>query len=193
LVGQIQDSPSPIAAYKKWVGGVLLAANLLLPAANADDVPTVPAGTESNPDAYRLELDNYALAGAQIVDRAMQYLGTPYRWGGTKPTTGFDCSGFVRYVMLEALAVANFPRTPAEMIHQGERITKDALQPGDLLFFNTGRGKYSHVGIYVGDGNFIHAPHHGIPVSLTALDSQYYQHRLTYAVRVPQIFGVQNR
>ena len=111
-------------------------------------------------------------AGAKIVATAKQYLGVPYKWGGTDPS-GFDCSGFVYYV-LRSHGI-NVSRTQNAMYSEGTPVSKSQLQPGDLVFFqNTYKAGLSHVGIYVGGGQFIHAPSTGKVVSYADLNSDYY-------------------
>ena len=110
--------------------------------------------------------------GDKIVAKAKQYLGVPYKWGGSDPS-GFDCSGFVYYV-LRSLGI-NVSRTQTAMYSQGTPVEKSKLKPGDVVFFeNTYKAGLSHVGIYVGDGQFIHAPSSGKVVSYANLNSDYY-------------------
>ena len=112
------------------------------------------------------------VTGSQIVAKAKQYLGVPYVYGGASPS-GFDCSGFVYYVY-RSLGI-NISRTQATMYDQGRSVSKSELKPGDLVFFqNTYKAGISHVGIYVGDGKFIHSPHSGKVVSYANLNSDYY-------------------
>ena len=119
--------------------------------------------------------------GNKIVATAKQYLGVPYKWGGTTPS-GFDCSGFVYYV-LRSLGI-NISRTQSVMYAQGTPVAKSNLQPGDLVFFqNTYKAGISHVGIYVGNGQFIHAPSSGKVVSYTSLYTDYYIAHYYGAVR----------
>ena len=121
------------------------------------------------------------VTGSQIVSKAKQYLGVPYKYGGTTPS-GFDCSGFVYYVY-RSLGI-NISRTQATMYAQGKAIQKSELQPGDLVFFqNTYKAGISHVGIYVGGGQFIHAPSSGKVVSYADLYSDYYVSHYYGAVR----------
>ena len=84
-------------------------------------------------------------------------VGTPYRYGGSEPRTGFDCSGLVAHVYERAWGLA-LPRTTAGQRHVGHAVKRAQLQPGDLVFYNTRNRPYSHVGIYLGDGQFVHAP-----------------------------------
>ena len=111
--------------------------------------------------------------GAQIVATAKQYLGVKYKYGGSSPSTGFDCSGFVYYV-LKQLGYSPY-RTSSSQYKMGTYVAKSDLQPGDLVFFaGTYKSGISHVGIYVGDGKFIHSPSSGGVVSYADLNSSYY-------------------
>ena len=122
-----------------------------------------------------------SVTGDQIVALAKQNLGVPYKWGGTTPS-GFDCSGFVYYV-LNTLGI-KASRTLTTMYAQGTEVTKSELKPGDIVFFkNTYKSGLSHVGIYVGGGQFIHSPHSGKVVSYADLNSDYYTSHYYGAVR----------
>ena len=112
-------------------------------------------------------------SGQQIVNTARKYLGVPYKWGGASPS-GFDCSGFVYYVLRSC--GFNADRTLTTMYRQGTPVSKENLQPGDIVFFagTFGSGGISHVGIYVGNGQFIHAPNSRSVVSYADLNSSYY-------------------
>lgn len=111
-------------------------------------------------------------SGAAIVAKTKQYLGVPYVWGGASPS-GFDCSGLVYYV-LNSVGIS-VPRSLAQQQKLGTYVAKSDLQPGDIVYFqNTYASGISHVGIYVGDGKFIHAPHSGSVVSYADLNSSYY-------------------
>lgn len=120
---------------------------------------------------------------SDIVVRALTLIDTPYRYGGSTPTTGFDCSGLVRYVY-NAVAVRDLPRRSEDIGKIGEPISRSQLEPGDLVFFNTLRRAYSHVAIYIGDGRFLHAPARGGRVRIEALDDRYWQTRFNGARRV---------
>jgi cell wall-associated NlpC family hydrolase len=102
-----------------------------------------------------------------VVGVAMQYLGVPYVWGGTSPG-GFDCSGFVMFVY--AQMGVSLPHHAADQFNYGTPVSRDQLEPGDLVFFD-GLG---HVGIYIGGGQFIHAPHTGDVVKISGLDDSWY-------------------
>jgi cell wall-associated NlpC family hydrolase len=106
--------------------------------------------------------------GAQVVAIAMQYLGIPYVWGGASPSQGFDCSGLTTYVF--AQVGVSLPHHAATQYTLGVPVSKDQLQPGDLVFF---RG-LGHMGMYIGGGNFIHAPHTGDVVKISPLSDSYY-------------------
>jgi len=119
--------------------------------------------------------------GDRLVSRAMKYLGTPYRYGGTTPA-GFDCSGFV-YYLYGAVFGQNIPRMPHDMAREGTTVARSDLKRGDLVFFGY-RGTFTHVGIYAGNDQFVHATHRGSPVMVTPLDSDYYRERYMTAVRL---------
>ncbi len=120
--------------------------------------------------------------GDRLVSRAMQYLGTPYRYGGVSPSTGFDCSGFV-YYLYGAVFGQRIPRMPHDMARQGTPVARSELKRGDLVFFGY-RGTFTHMGVYAGNGQFVHATHSGSPVMVTPLDSAYYRQRYITAVRL---------
>lgn len=121
--------------------------------------------------------------GEQLVATAMQYLGRPYVWGGTTPA-GFDCSGFVYFVVNQVLG-GGFPRSLEAQAVSGVYVDPDHLQPGDLVFFqNTYKWGLSHVGIYIGQGRFIHAESYGTGVTISDLWGDYYGPRYYTARRV---------
>ena len=121
--------------------------------------------------------------GDRLVTHAMKYLGTPYRYGGTSPKTGFDCSGFV-YYLYGAVFGQRIPRMPHEMAREGQIIARNDLQRGDLVLFGS-RGRCTHVGIYAGNDQFVHATRRGSPVMVTHMESNYFEHRFMTAVRLP--------
>jgi cell wall-associated NlpC family hydrolase len=129
---------------------------LALPAQAAEQAALQDARTVVAASAF----DEYATAAEQLVDEALSYLGIRYRFGGTSPATGFDCSGLVLNVFRNAVGL-DLPRSASEMASLGDKIGKQDLKPGDLVFFNTMRRTFSHVGIYLGDGKFVHAPSSG--------------------------------
>lgn len=118
-----------------------------------------------------------------VLMRALGLVGTPYRYGGNTPDSGFDCSGLVTYVYRDMLDL-RLPRTSHELAQvQGPKIAEERLAPADLVFFGT-RGNVSHVGIYVGEGRFVHAPSTGGTVRLDHLDGPYWRDHYTGARRV---------
>ena len=118
-----------------------------------------------------------------VLQKALALLGTPYRWGGTEPDKGFDCSGLVGYVFRNALGI-ELPRVSRDMAKNGELITDRAkLVAGDLVFFGL-KGRVNHVGIYVGEGRFVHAPSRGKDVTVSSLDQGYWSGRFVSARRV---------
>ena len=118
-----------------------------------------------------------------VLMRAISLVGTPYRYGGNTPEGGFDCSGLVNYVYRDMLDL-RLPRTSRELYaYQGPKIDAGRLAPGDLVFFGSGGG-VSHVGIYVGEGRFVHAPSTGGTVRLDHLDGQYWRRNYTGSRRV---------
>lgn len=119
--------------------------------------------------------------GAQIVQMAPQYMGTPYAWGGSSPG-GFDCSGFIYYIYSQF--GISLPRMSDGQFEVGRAISGDNLLPGDLVFFTTYEPGASHVGIYLGGGRFIHASSAAGEVTITPLGKSYYQERYLGARRV---------
>jgi cell wall-associated NlpC family hydrolase len=113
----------------------------------------------------------------------MTFLGVPYRRGGSSFETGFDCSGFVRATYEQTIGLV-LPRRAAQQAAATQKIDKSDLQPGDLVFFNTMRRAFSHVGIYVGNGKFIHAPKPGAEVRVEDMGVAYWNHRFDGARRV---------
>lgn len=122
---------------------------------------------------------------AQLVATAMNSIGVPYRRGGNSAETGFDCSGFVRATFEQAAGLL-LPRRAEEQARATARIEKSDLQPGDLVFFNTLRRAYSHVGIYLGEGRFIHSPRAGARVRIEDMHGSYWAKRFNGARRVLQ-------
>ncbi|MGP8475851.1 C40 family peptidase [Burkholderia sp. PR2] len=122
-----------------------------------------------------------------VVVGALNMIGVRYRWGGNSPDSGLDCSGFVRYVFRDTLGMS-LPRRAEEMSRVGEKVSMSNLKPGDLVFFNTMRRTFSHVGIYIGDNKFVHSPSTGSTVRVDDLDSGYWEKRFTGARRIESAF-----
>ena len=125
---------------------------------------------------------------SSLVVNAMGFLGVPYKRGGSSAETGFDCSGFVR-AMYEQTVGLLLPRRADQQAAATQVIDKKELQPGDLVFFNTMRRNFSHVGIYVGDNKFIHAPRSGAQIRVEDMGVAYWKRRFNGARRVTSTEG----
>lgn len=121
----------------------------------------------------------------EVLLSALSLSGTPYKYGGNSPETGFDCSGFVRYVFNQA-ANLTLPHGARAISQLGKAIPVEQLQPGDLVFFNTLKKAFSHVGIYMGNGRFIHAPSSGGGVHIVDMNDPYWAKRFNGARRLDQ-------
>lgn len=133
--------------------------------------------------------ENVSEKASQLVVNAMGFLGVPYKYGGNGiDSGGFDCSGFVRTVYEQSVGKV-LPRRASEQAAATESIDRTELKPGDLVFFNTMKRAFSHVGIYVGEGKFIHAPRSGSTVRVEDMRQAYWQQRFNGARRVlaPQV------
>lgn len=123
-------------------------------------------------------------AKAQPLFKALSMIGTPYKFGGNDPEKGVDCSGFVKRVYKESADIS-LPRSASEMSKQGEAVAMEALEPGDLVFFNTRKRPNSHVGIYAGNGEFVHASSsHTKQVTVSSMSQKYWATRFNGARRV---------
>jgi cell wall-associated NlpC family hydrolase len=120
---------------------------------------------------------------SSLVTRAVDFIGIRYKHGGNNVEQGLDCSGLVRLVYKDALDV-QLPRTSLEISRAGERIEPDELQPGDLVFYNTLKRGFSHVGIYMGDNKFIHSPSSGGRVRIESMEIKYWKKRFNGARRI---------
>jgi len=128
-------------------------------------------------------LDQASASVQEVMMSALALTGTPYKFGGTSPDTGFDCSGFVRYVFQQA-ANLTLPHGARALSQIGKVIPMDQLQPGDLVFYNTLKSSFSHVGIYIGDNRFIHAPSAGGGVHIVNMQDEYWAKRFNGARRI---------
>lgn len=168
---------SPFAwSPERRLGALLLA--LLI--AGCSQSPPKPSGTSGRPQAsvpargwFSLPSDDHA---QEIVLYALGLLDTGYRFGGKNPEAGLDCSGMVSYIV-EQVSGRRLPYNAAGIAERTRPIAASALRPGDLVFFNTLGRTYSHMGIYLGDGKFIHAPNSRGKVRVDRLDSRYYAER----------------
>lgn len=119
----------------------------------------------------------------KVVDVARSLIGTPYRYGGDSPHQGFDCSGLVQYAYQQA--GHNMPRTTGQQYRRIQAIPSRFLRPGDLVFFNTKQSRFvSHVGIYLGNNRFVHAPSSGKEVSVASLKNPYWRRHFAAAGRL---------
>lgn len=118
-----------------------------------------------------------------VVRHALGYVGVPYRYGGASPETGFDCSGLVWRVYRQAAGL-RLPRDTYGISRKGIAIPPRELKPGDLVFFNTLKRPYSHVGIYLGKSRFVHAPSSGGAVSVARISDRYWRQRFDGARRI---------
>lgn len=118
-----------------------------------------------------------------LLMHAISLIGVKYRFGGNSAQSGFDCSGFVRHVFAESVAL-ELPRSSFAMGKLGETVGQDALQPGDLVFYNTLRRSFSHVGIYLGEGRFVHSPSRGKSVEIVDMSDTYWIKRFNGARRL---------
>jgi cell wall-associated NlpC family hydrolase len=177
-------------AAMRTIAPTLLIASVLLLAASAHAAPG-----NSGDDMDKLIADkgfltkidqvrqSVTLKASELVVNAMGFLGVPYKRGGNNAETGFDCSGFVRAIYQQSVGLL-LPRRAEEQAAATQRIEKDDLQPGDLVFFNTLRRTFSHVGIYVGNNKFIHSPKPGAEVRVENMGLSYWQTRFNGARRV---------
>ncbi len=129
------------------------------------------------------KLHDFTDQASELTMRAMALIGIHYKYGGNSPENGMDCSGLVRYVFKEAWGT-NLPRTSEEISRLGKRIATQDLQPGDLVFYNTLRHTFSHVGIYLGDNKFIHSPATGGKVRIESMNLSYWKNRFNGARRI---------
>ena len=163
---------------QKVLGALLLSILFAItgPAANATE-------QQRKPEEQLSFLERYTNAAQDVILQGLKLVGVRYRWGGNDEDSGLDCSGFVRLVFKDSLG-ASLPRTAREMSEVGEQIDTSQLKPGDLVFFNTMRRAFSHVGIYLGDNHFMHAPRAGAEVRVESMESSYWMKRYNGARRI---------
>lgn len=164
-------------------------AQALPPAAAEDDIGRFMAEKRlvDKLEEVRVNMGQTVAGGAhrasELVVSAMGFIGVPYRRGGNSVETGFDCSGFVKAIYEQAVGLV-LPRRANEQAAATQRVEKQDLQPGDLVFFNTMRRTFSHVGIYIGDNKFIHSPKPGAQVRVEDMGVAYWSRRFDGARRV---------
>ena len=159
----------PRAAFSPWT-----------PLAQAQNTAPDPAPPGADEPEVNLGV---ARALDAMLDRARSLIGTRYRAGGNSPETGFDCSGFAGYLYRDILGF-QLPRSAQEIWKFGNSVARDRLRPGDLVFYDTLKRPYSHVGVYLGDNRFIHSPASGGRVSIVEMDQRYWAARWNGAKRV---------
>ena len=177
-------NPKPDA--RKIVVRTALIALLALPvaASHADDAPAKADTALVRAEKTLRDFGGKARdAASDITSYALSLIGVNYKFGGNTPEQGLDCSGLIRYVFQQATGIA-LPRTAREQARVGETVAIDKLQPGDLVFFNTMKRAFSHVGIYVGNGKFIHSPKPGAEVRVEDMGVSYWARRFDGARRV---------
>src|SRR5215210_7396529 len=154
------------------IGMLILAGCASPPPRNAIERPAaIPATNDISSERAR-----------ELALHALRQIGVRYRYGGSTPGEGFDCSGLVRYIYSRAGIV--LPRTTQAMSAFGVSVATDELEPGDLVFFDTLQRPFSHVGIYIGDQRFIHAPTSGGTVQLVDMRDRYWRSRYDGARRL---------
>ena len=160
-----------------------LALALLVLAGCASPPPKV-TGTRTKIVLTQRAFDEISTARTrELALHALSHIGVPYRFGGASPDTGFDCSGLVQYVYHQGVGVV-LPRNTQALAEVGAPVPPESLEPGDLVFFDTLGRPYSHVGIYLGDQRFIHAPTTGGFVGLVDMRHRYWQSRFNGARRL---------
>ena len=182
MMGPADCQQRPGAHYRRNAVLALSTALLLAGCGGNDNVR--PSASQRTPqrDGPIVQPADPTKANAVLM-RAISLVGTPYRYGGNTPEGGFDCSGLVNYVYRDMLDL-RLPRTSRELAAtQGPRIATDRLAGGDLLFFGSG-GQVSHVGIYVGEGRFLHSPSSGKDVRVDSLITGYWANRYLSGRRV---------
>lgn len=146
-----------------------------------EEIPESPPAAKVEQTPEQIKAGN--LFAQDIMLQALELIGVRYRYGGKSPETGLDCSGFIRYVFQQTLNIA-LPHNAFAISRLGEEVEKQALKPGDLVFFNTLGRRFSHVGIYLGDERFVHAPSTGRRVEVVNMTEKYWAKRYTGARRV---------
>ena len=172
---------------KRWLCSIVFVAV----GGSAQAMPSAPAEDDMNRFLadrgllVKLEQVSHSVRdrASELVVNAMGFLGVPYRRGGNAAEGGFDCSGFVRAMYEQSVGLI-LPRRANDQAAATQTIDSADLKPGDLVFFNTMRRAFSHVGIYIGEGRFIHSPKPGSQVRVEHMDGSYWQRRFDGARRV---------
>lgn len=170
--------------YPGQLGLSLLAASLLAACGSPPKSPVERSLAVPPPrtSTHYFEIPDQQ-AGQEIVIYALGLLGTGYRFGGQNPEAGLDCSGMVRYIV-QQVSGQTLPHNAAQIAALTRPIKLAELKPGDLVFFNTMNRRHSHMGIYMGDGRFVHAPSTNGSVRVERLDNRYFSPRIDGARRI---------
>jgi len=177
--------PGPLLRARLRALAVAAAATTLIaaaPTAFAQSAPT-PSLADTATAAVKDAASTAWHTTQSLTSSALDLIGIRYKWGGTTPAGGLDCSGLVQFVFQQVTGVT-LPRSTKELSRIGDAVPMTELQPGDLVFFNTRRFAFSHVGIYVGDNRFIHAPRRGREVEVATFDKNYWQKHFNGARRL---------
>jgi cell wall-associated NlpC family hydrolase len=170
--------------------GVVIGCGVIV--SNAVQADTVFKDTEVRadvkPEAKPGLISNVMTKTGDVVMNALGMIGLRYRFGGNTPESGLDCSGFVRYVFNDTFGFL-LPRRAVEMSRVGTSVDMAELRPGDLVFFNTMRHTFSHVGIYIGDNKFVHAPSTGSKIRVDDMTASYWVTRYNGARRIENSAG----
>ena len=180
MLTKIQTRGAALLTHAVLLGAM---AGVCLPAASVE--VAVSGSTSSLMEAPLARLHDFTNRASELAMQAIGMLGIRYKMGGSSPENGLDCSGLVRYVFKEAWGTI-LPRTAEEISQVGKQVEKQELQPGDLVFYNTLKRGFSHVGIYLGDNKFIHSPSAGGQVRIESMDLSYWKSRFNGARRIEQ-------
>ncbi|ANH71475.1 C40 family peptidase [Ralstonia insidiosa] len=166
------------------VGVVIGCSVIVSSAVQADTVfKDTEVRADAKPEAKPGLISNVMTKTGDVVMNALGMIGLRYRFGGNTPESGLDCSGFVRYVFNDTFGFL-LPRRAVEMSRVGTSVETAELRPGDLVFFNTMRHTFSHVGIYIGDNKFVHAPSTGSKIRVDDMTASYWVSRYNGARRI---------
>lgn len=184
-------SPARFFMRLPWIALAPCSIAVLLAACSSVQPPVTrgdaaPAGGYRTRPSSGLGFVDHSVGQEEVSIQAMSLVGVRYRWGGNTPSSGFDCSGLVRYVLARSVAI-ELPRTTVEMSRRGRPIQPNEIAPGDLVFFNTSGRPHSHVGIYVGNMRFVNAPSTGGTVRIDYMTNPYWAKRFDGIRRVAPV------
>ena len=186
---EIVTAPTPVAcvasALQEYFGTTIVDAVATQRAEKTEIVAAdanAPADVTVSNDAFATPTVSLSDPRQDLTDFAMQFVDVRYRRGGHAPSTGFDCSGFVHYVFAQVLGI-DLPANSVGQYEVGKQVARSDMMTGDLVFFKTRGKRISHVGIYLGEGRFIHSPTTGERVRVDNLSAQYWAHHFAGARR----------